>query len=137
MKPRWRALKYIRKLDASSSPSVPGKFFEVIVPENVLDDYLQHKEDVCYAAGEVLQIRSSTAFQYALLGCYRNPVITTAGYDAGNSFIAIEHPYAIIYDAVATVFKTIGKSDESAAYRQLSGQFASEIVTSNIRSIGE
>ena len=135
--PRWRALKYLRKFDISVTPGLAGAFFNVLVPENVLDDYFQHKEDVCYVAGSVLQIRSSTSFTNALLGCYLNPVITEAGYDAGNSFIAVEHPYAIIYDAAATVFKTIGKSDESAAYRQLSGQFAQEIITSNVRSTGE
>lgn len=135
--PRWRALKYIRKFDLLPAPGLPATFFEILVPENVLDDYSQHKEDICYVAGSVLQLRSSTEFTNALLGCYLNPVITEAGYDAGNSFIATEHPYAIIYDAAATVFKMIGKDSESAAYRQLSGQFGQEIITSNIRSVGE
>lgn len=135
--PRWRALKYLRKLDTSSTPNVPGTFFEVVVPENVLDSYKIHRENVCYVAGTVIQIRSNTQFQYGLLGCYRNPVITTAGYDAGNSFIAIEHPFAIIYDAAATVFKGVGKGDEEASYRNITGMLIQELVNTNVRSVGE
>jgi hypothetical protein len=49
-----------------------------------------------------------------LLGCYLHPDITEESY---SSWIADEHPYAIISDAAATVFKMIG-FDEQAAYQK-------------------
>lgn len=108
--PQWRSLKYIRATDADGADYM--KFFDVIQPEAVLDDYGLNRTDVCYAAGTVIQIRSSTEFQYALLGCYLNPVITEIGY---NSWIARDTPWAIIYLAAANIFKSIGKQEEWAA----------------------
>lgn len=110
--PRWRALKYLRKVENST----PTTFFDIVLPETVIDSYSINRKNVCYVAGTILQIRSSTALARALLGCYLNPVLTPASY---TSWIAVDHPYAIIYDAAATVFKMIGKTDEFAAYRGL------------------
>lgn len=110
--PRWRSLKYFRKVESG----IPTTLFEIILPETVLDSYSINRENVCYVAGTILQIRSSTALARALLGCYLNPVLTPASY---TSWIAVDHPYAIVYDAAATIFKMIGKSDEFAAYRGL------------------
>jgi len=112
--PRWRAVKYIREYDATFS--TPGKFFELVPPAKVVDEYGLSRENIFYIAGEEVDIRSSTPFQYCLLGCYLNPDITDAGY---NSWIALDHPYAIVYEAAATVFKGIGKDDESAQMREI------------------
>lgn len=129
--PRWRTNKYLRKYDYSTS--TPGKFVTLIVPEQVLDDYKIQKTDIYYTAGEFLQINSSTQQQYYLYGCYLNPIITSAGY---NSWIALDHPYAIIYDAAATVFKAIGKDEESAQYRGLVSEQILMLKTSNIVAEG-
>jgi hypothetical protein len=109
--PRWRANKYLRKSDVNGAL---GDFFEIIVPEHVLDSYNVQREDVYYVGGDILQVKSSTSFQYALYGCYRHPDITDLGY---SSFIAVDFPYAIITDAAASVFKRIGKDSESAELR--------------------
>lgn len=129
--PYYRALKYIRKSDITGSGE--GAFFDIIVPENVLDDYNLNRVDVCYVAGSVIQIKSSTSFQYALFGCYVNPNITTTGYD---SWIALDHPYAIIYEAAAIIFKTVGETDQFAAYTNLANQQLAEVKISNIQSSG-
>lgn len=129
--PKWRALKYIRKTDVAGTDT--GKFLDLIVPENVLDSYKQNRNDVCYVAGEVIQIRSSTQLQYIILGRYDNPDITQSGYD---SWIALDHPYAIVFEAASTVFKKIGDTDQFAAYTELAGMQLVELRNSNILAAG-
>lgn len=106
--PRWRTLNYLRKIQ----DNVPGVFFELLSPQQSLDRYAIAKENICYIAGDQLEIRSDTEDLNMLLGCYLHPDITDTGY---SSWIADEHPYAIIFDAAAAVFKMIG-FDEQAAY---------------------
>jgi hypothetical protein len=130
--PRWRSLKYLRKTDITGYQD--GPFFEVLaIPEMVEDAYRLNRNDVCYVAGEVVQVRSSTQLQYAILGCYRNPDITQAGY---SSWVALDHPYAIVFEAASNVFKMIGDTDQFAAYSGLAGQQLVEVRMSNIQGIG-
>lgn len=112
--PRWRALSYLRKYDATSNTL--GPFFEIINPTFSLDSYGVNKDDVCYLAGLQLKVRSSTQILNALLGCYRYPDTTVENY---SSWIADEFPYAIVFDAIATIFKTIGYDEERTAYREM------------------
>jgi hypothetical protein len=130
--PRWRSLKYIRKTDVTGAQD--GAFLEVLaIPEQVEDAYKLNRTNVCYVAGAVVQIRSSTELQYILLGCYRNPDITVATYD---SWIALDHPYAIIFEAASLVFKMIGDTDQFAAYTGLAQAQMLELNLSNIQSVG-
>ena len=129
--PKWRALKYVRKTDVAGTDT--GAFLELVVPENVLDNYKQNRNDICYVAGEVIQIRSSTQLQYIILGRYDNPDITQSGYD---SWIALDHPYAIVFEAASTVFKMIGDTDQFAAYTALAGMQLVELRNSNIIAVG-
>lgn len=109
--PRWRAFKYLRKYDATSEK--PMGFFEYIVPELVLDDYAIQREDVCYLAGESLEIRSSTQDEHMLVGCYLHPVIVEASY---SSWIALDNPYAIVYQAAAKVLNAIGFDEQAQRF---------------------
>lgn len=130
--PRWRALKYIRKTDITGYSD--GPILEVLgIPEMVEDAYKINRNDVCYVAGEVVQIRSSTQLQYVILGCYRNPDITQSGF---SSWVALDHPYAIVFEAASTVFKMIGDTDQFAAYTNLAQQQLVEVRMSNIQGIG-
>ena len=125
--PTWRALKYLRKYDNVNG--MPGLELEIVVPENVFNDYSVQRSDICYGAGAFIQINSSTEERYYLLGCYVNPNITPAGY---NSWVALDHPFFIIFDASATIFKAIGKDDEAATYRQLMSEQLAMLKTANI-----
>lgn len=133
--PRWRSLKYLRKLDASSAPAVPGKFFDIITPEQVLDTYQIERNDVCYVAGIWIQIRSSTAFQYGLLGCYLNPIVgsTNGTYE---SWIAVDYPWAIIYMAAANVSRMIGREKEARGFDALTSMEVNLLKTSCIIANG-
>lgn len=112
--PLWRKPRYIRKYDAVGA--APGIFFEYVVPEKILNEYKVDRLDIYYVAGSNLQIRSSTSLQYILVGCYQNPIVTQTGY---SSWIADDHPFAIIYEAAATVFKMIGLDDQVPVFRGL------------------
>lgn len=132
--PRWRSLKYLRKcyLDTTGA-AVSGEFFQVLTPDELVDSYGVNKENVCYLAGSELQIRSKDSIQYCLLGCYILPNVTTGDY---SSWIAIEQPAAIVYEAVATVFKTIGYDEQNAAYAKLVDLEYVQLKQDNIQAVG-
>ena len=106
--PRYRAFKFLRKLD--STGLLPGVFFKVITPEESLDAYYVDKENVCYLAGEALEIKSSTEDEFMIFGCYLHPDITESTY---NSWIALDHPYCIEYEATSKIFKQIGYDEQA------------------------
>ena len=128
--PKYRALKYIRKSDLAGNA---GDFISVITPAQVLDKYNKAREDVCYIAGEAIQIKSSTDLQYIIFGCYVNPDITEDNY---NSWVALDHPFAIIYEAAAGVFKAIGQDDQASMFKRLTDEQFSIVKASNIEAEG-
>ena len=111
--PRWRSFKYLRKFTPAvgTTPAVDGVFFKMIDPMDAVDVYGINKENVCYLAGEDIDIRSSTEDTHMLLGCYRHPDITENTY---SSWIALDHPYAIIYEAASKIFKQTGFDEQAA-----------------------
>lgn len=129
--PQWRALKYIRRSDSSGLPT--SEPFEVIEAEDVLDAYKSERTNVCYGAGEVVQIKSSIPFKYALLGCYVNPTISAVGF---KSWIAVDHPFAIIYKAAADVCRQIGKQEQSALFLKEVEEKKADITRSNVQLNG-
>jgi hypothetical protein len=129
--PLWRKPRYIRKYDAVNSS--PGDFFGYIVPEKVIDEYGSDRLDVFYVAGASIQIRSSTTFQYAILGCYLNPSVVAASF---SSWIADDHPFAIIYEAVSIVFKTIGFDEQHKQYQALAMEARADLTKHAVTGIG-
>lgn len=111
LQPRWRKLKYLRKY----SDGLPGNFFTFLTPEETVDRYGIQKENICYEAGDILEIRSNTEDAYMLVGAYIHPDITDGGF---SSWIAADYPYAIVIDAAASIFKMIGQDDKASAFRQ-------------------
>lgn len=131
--PLYRSLKYLRKYDITNGIGCPGRELKIVLPENIFDSYQLQKNDICYAAGAYIQIKSSTKQQLWLMGCYLNPDISDLTY---SSWVAIDHPYYIVFDAAATVFKAIGKDDEAATYRQLMGEQLAMLRGANILAEG-
>jgi len=112
--PNFRSIKYLRKYDKANA--AVGEFISVITPDEVLDSYGRDKTDVCYIAGRVLEIRSSTKIDAMILGCYVLPVITKANY---SSWVAELCPYAIIIEAARVIFGLTGDLEQRNAYREL------------------
>jgi hypothetical protein len=130
--PRWRAGKYFRKYDHDNA--IPGIFFEKLSAENALDSYSVARVDVWYGAGEIIHLKSSTEERYVLMGCYRHPDVTESTFD---SWIAREHPYAIVYGAAQTIFRLIGKTDESKGMAQEVAEHYRTVTVSGIKEEGE
>jgi hypothetical protein len=127
----FRAFKYARKAEDACDDD--GDFFTIITPEEVLDSYGVQRTDVAYVAGRVLEMRSSTEFQYFLLGCYVHPIVRSGAY---CSWVALMQPNAIVYEAARVVFKAIGKADESQQYTALTGEEYEMLKLSNIQDVG-
>ena len=128
---QWRALKYLRKYDNTSG--TPGIELDIILPEMIFDKYKIQRADICYVAGAYVQINSATKEQHYLLGCYINPNIVKATY---SSWVALDHPYCIVFDAAATVFKACGKDEEASNYRALVAEQIVMLKMSNIVANG-
>jgi hypothetical protein len=112
--PLWRKPRYIRVYDAPGT--TPGTFLTYVEPEKVVDGYGISRTDIFYVAGAHIQIRTTAQQQYFLVGAYMNPDVTSTGF---NSWIADDHPFAIVYEAAAVIFKTIGFDEQVATYRKM------------------
>ena len=129
--PRWRSGKYFRKYDFTTG--VPSDFFEEIVPENAMDSYAQARTNVWYPAGAVIHLKSDEQIRYVLMGCYRHPDITSGTY---SSWVALDHPYAIVYGAVQIIFRQIGKSEEARALKEETAEQFLLLRNSNVVGSG-
>jgi hypothetical protein len=127
--PRWRAFKYLRKY----ADGQPGAFISLLTPEMTLDRYSINKDDICYLAGEMLEVRSSTQDAYMILSCYLNPILDENSY---TSWIALDHPYAIVYEAARSIFKQIGWDEQAASIRQEVGE-QYQILKQEVTAYGE
>lgn len=134
--PRWRSLKYLRKLDISTSPYTPGAFFNILDVTDILDPYKVTKDNICYVAGTTLHARSSVAFQYCSIGYYSNPLIgsTNATFE---SWIADDFPWSIIYEAAARICKSIGKVAQGNAFKLDAAEQIALVKISSILANGE
>lgn len=109
--PRWRAFKYLRKY----SDNAASTFFTLLTPEQTLDAYSVSKENICYLAGEMLEIRSSTEDTYMILSCYLNPKLDENDF---QSWIALDSPYAIVFEAARQIYKQIGWDEQATQIKQ-------------------
>ncbi len=134
--PRFRAISYFRKWDPTFqseqiNPTVLPPLFngtsivniELALKDlevvdlgrgGIFDRYGSEKQDVCYAAGDVIYMKSSTAFQYGKLGYYSRPLLDISNNGAGyTSWIAEHHPWVIVYAADAAIFSVTGDLDRA------------------------
>lgn len=136
--PQYRALKYLRKYDptlATGDTNGIGNFIKVVSPEQVLDSYGAGKTDICYVAGTVIQIKSSTQIQYALIGMYQNPIVATP--DTYSSWISDEAYYAIVYSAASKLYGTVlGNATKRDSCAQEAMREFIELQSSNIIAEG-
>lgn len=130
--PNFRKAKYIRAWVGDISGDA-GIFYTPIQIENSADLYGHTKTEVFYMAGQNLQMRSSSAIDKVLFGCYLHPTITPeASY---SSWIAVEMPYAIIYEAARSIFKSIAFTEQANEYAQLVAEQFQELRMSYVDDI--
>jgi len=124
---RYRAIQWIRKRDPDTQENM--EFLTPIDPTQALDPYKITKTNVYYGSGVFLRLRTDTPWAAFTLSFYQNPDITSGSY---SSWIADQHPYAIVNEAARRVFKTIGKDDEASMYESLVAEAVQEIKISNV-----
>jgi len=127
--PNYRKVKYIR-IWQGGAQGRPGPFLEHIQIENSIDGYNYLKDNVFYMAGTKLQIRTACGLQHVLFGAYVHPIVTPL--ESYSSWIADQYPYAIIYEAVRTMYRSIGFSEQANEFAQLAAEVLSEIKMSSI-----
>lgn len=129
--PLYRNMSYVRKSDPGVNLAEQYNFqwpYSQIPPsttrfnfltyceiDNVIDSFGYEKIDIWYQAGRNINMKSSTALQYATFGYYKYPNTDIAN---GNfdSWIAIEQPWSIIYKAAGNLFAKIGEDKSYAIY---------------------
>lgn len=100
------------------NPTQSMAFFEVIDADKIFDiyHYKQERMDVAYQAGDTLNFKSSSSFAQMLLDYFTWPNIDTSVNGNYSSWIARDHPFAIVYHAASSVFSMIGKQEASRKY---------------------
>ena len=130
--PLYRALKYIRRYDNSGTGGA-AEFFDILGPTEILDSYGIERTGIAYLAGSALNLKSKYQFQFALFGMYLNPDASEATY---NSWIANDHPFAIVFEAARLVLKQIGHDEAAAAFEKLAGEQLALLKMSNVQTVG-
>jgi hypothetical protein len=130
--PRWRALKYIRKVDETTLTPY-DRDLKYITPEAFMDDYNEAKDNVVYESGQSLQIRCSEEVKIFLMGCYLLPDTTDEGF---TSWIADDYPWAVIYDAASAIFRSIGFTEQEGSMKVSSMEHMTALRLSNVQGIG-
>jgi hypothetical protein len=130
--PFYRNMAYIRKTGYILGATNPGEsplngvnlqtyppvslgFMQRVDIGDILDSYGYEKTDVWYQAGSQINLKSSTALQFATIGWYKYPNIDATGVNF-SSWIADEMPYVIIYKAAAGIYARIGEDKSYGIY---------------------
>lgn len=102
---------------ASLSPDLRN--VRIIASDNLFDSYKQERTQYAAILGSTLDIKLSWGMDYIDIYFYQFPGVPTDIDATITSWIADQYPDAVIEEACASVFKMIGKDDESARYTQL------------------
>jgi hypothetical protein len=129
--PRFRTLKYVRRYDNPSGRQL--EFFTVIDPQNINDSYGIENNNIAYLAGPILVLKSRSAFTHVHIAYYTNPVVAVSLY---SSWVADQHPYAIVYEAAASIFRSIGQMEKFRQMRELVGEEYQVLKINNILAVG-
>lgn len=89
---------------------------ELIDATSLWDDYNILRKNVFYRIGAELILRPTWTVTTVWVDYYAYPGWLKAAYD---SWIAEEYPLAIINKATSVIFKSIGKDEESAQYKEM------------------
>ena len=130
--PLFRSLKYIRRYDPSGS-GMAAEYYNILGPTELLDSYNRDKVNVAYCAGDTVNIKSKLPVEKALLGVYVNPNVTVTGF---SSWIAVDHPFAIVFEACRIIYKQIGYDEMAQSSERLAGEQLMLLKEINIQSVG-
>lgn len=127
--PGFRKIAYWRKFEPITC--CVGDYLEPVEADQLIDQFRNQKRDRYYLAGKVLNWISSTNDTAHLIGYYKYPGIMKDNYD---SWIAKDHPFAIINYASGIIFGQIGQQEEKQTHHALAIAQLQEVLTSDIES---
>jgi hypothetical protein len=129
---RWRAFSYIRRWDIDTSLAeggTAGPFFTPVPPDKILDSYNLTTDYTYYQTGDSIKLRSETAFQYLLIGYYKNARVSPVS--EYQSWIAERYPYLIIFDAAQRVLTMSGNVEAAKGIEALKAESSSIVQINN------
>ena len=129
--PRFRTIKYLTTINPITLDFV--RKLEGISIEKFMDGFGYLRSDSYYLAGNNLQIRVSDNSKVFGIGCYLYPDTTLVS----PSWIADEIPFAIIYEAARTLFKSIGFDEQSSAMQGLVNEAYAQVRMVGLTTTGE
>lgn len=130
--PRWKTIKYLNTIDQTTRDVI--RPLSPIPVEKFLDGYGYKRDYAFYLAGDMLQIRVSDSAQYFGAGVYLYPDTTLL---SAPSWIADQFPFAIVYEAARTMFKSIGFDEQSASMEKLVAEAMAEVRMVGLTTVGE
>lgn len=129
--PRFRTVNFINVYDmATAKPTVR---FNIIDALNLNDQYGVERPNIAFLAGDNIRLKAAAAFQYIYISYYIDPVITVSGF---ASWVANNFPFAIIHEAAAQVFRSIGQMEKFRIQRDLTSDEITVIRTTSIQQVG-
>lgn len=133
--PRFRHMKAVRKLaqDVVTGVWSGTTYLKEHDPSDMLDNYSIAREDVFYIAGDMLNLRSSTAEDKLLLSFYQYPELSD---DKFATWIFHELPEAIYTEAAGIVFKSVGYDEQAAMIRNDAATYLLQFRNSNLYATG-
>lgn len=130
--PRWKKIKYLTTVDQTTREVIHK--LDPILVDQFLDGYGYKKDYVFYVAGDMLQIRVSDSHRYFGVGVYLYPDTTLL---SASSWIVDQFPFAIVYEAARTLFKSIGFDEQSSAMEKLVAEAMAEVRMVGLTTVGE
>lgn len=129
--PRFRTLNFIRVYDlVTAKPTVD---FNIIDALNLNDQYGVQRPNVAFLAGDNIRLKAAAAFQHIYISYYTDPIVTSAGY---ASWIANGYPFALIHEAAAQIFRSIGQMEKFRSQRELTADEITVLRTTSIQQVG-
>jgi hypothetical protein len=129
---RFRAIKFVREWDITTNAG--GKYFKIGDPTDQLDEYGVDRKYFGWLAGVTLVLRSSIkALTHIQVSYYQDPQLTVETY---HTWIAESHPWAIIYEAAAQIFRTNGQTEKFRSMRELVREEYALLGIQSIQAVG-
>lgn len=129
--PRFRKIQYLNGYDVTSKTVTCE--LQQRSPISIGDNYGRIVNQVYYLSGDMITIRSVIALTNVLAGFWALPPVDNANY---KSWIADVAPYAIIDEASAEIFGSVGDDEEAARRRKMFEPNVALIRVSDIEAAG-
>lgn len=116
--PGFRKMMYLKGYDDATDPANPtiGDEYDESFPGSIRDGYGWRKNNIFYVAGDSLNIYTTAVPPKFLCGYWATPKVSLGEY---QSWIADMYPNAIIDEASAEIFGSVGDDDEAKKRRDM------------------